>query len=412
MAEGTPIFILKPSGPAPERVTYDSIMFYKTSPQNRIATYVGLASYDRLTYHGEYCQDGAASCEYSNKAWLDPNTGALNIRNLSQQNEDFYYIRNFASRSVPSPSVYHYEIYLTVFVQPEVPRLEGLDGIIEAQTEIILNCTIERIRPVASAIYWVMGGSIVNGTTVNSAPDPTDKSLEQINTVSYVFKTEQHGQTVECVFEPQYGTKVSAIRPVYIDFVDVVVRPPENGDDDNVWISGHMVWIIVGVVVFFLVIVTLLVAYIVRIKLRKRRHRQSVTDSMTATGEDPPLPVSEEDDYHTLNYDEMKPDILKIQQGDDSQGPEYIEIEGLAEQLGTYYNETSGASQVSERYIEIGADPNEQPNTLSNETSRASQASEYLEPVVSPSVSPYEQLSGHYANEPIDSGKPYDVLDP
>ena len=83
-----------------------------------------------------------------------------------------------------------------------------------------------------------------------------------------------------------------------------------------------------------------------------------------------------------------------------------------------------GMSQMSDDveyntldYEQIGSpviQQSQQGNHSNTDTNRASQASDYLEPVAAPPepafTSPYEQLSGHYANEPIGSGKPYENL--
>ena len=89
--------------------------------------------------------------------------------------------------------------------------------------------------------------------------DPMDKSVQQINTVSYVFSKEQHGTSVECVVVPEYGTQVSAKKLVDLGY----------GSTEETKFSSTIVGIIVGVVAFLLVIIAILVVYIVRIKWRK-----------------------------------------------------------------------------------------------------------------------------------------------
>ena len=97
-----------------------------------------------------------------------------------------------------------------MYVQPEIPTLEGLDAIIDTNREAIFSCTVERIRPAAKDIYWMIGDARVNGSTTTGSPDPTDQSLQQTNTVTYQFSKGHQGDNVECVVLPQYGNSVSA----------------------------------------------------------------------------------------------------------------------------------------------------------------------------------------------------------
>ncbi len=275
----------------------------------------------------------------------------LTITRVGYQDQDFYYCEystnNYGGKSGA------YEIYLNVFVQPTVPILGGALSIIETHNNITLTCTVERIRPAASSIYWKIDRTVVYGTTVNSAPDPTDKSLKQINTVSHTLAGNKQGVAIECVVVPTYGTQVSAKR--FFDFGD--------SSTGKSTFNPTLVGSIVGVVVLLLVIVAVLVAYIVRI--RKKRSSDGIKSRYITTDVSTGQQASEDVEYNTLNYEEMRPPPVSIES---SQG---------------------------------------------NDSNRVSHVSEYMDPVTHmPALptSPYEQLSGHYSNETISSGKPYATL--
>ncbi len=346
VAEGSTNFLLRPSKPIRYGASLSHIQWYKTPNQDQLATYnrdLGI-----VRYHNEYCEDGKSSCAQSHRASLDTSTAALTIKEVNQQDEDFYYCEyRFRGYLVGQK----YEMYLTVFVQPGVPAVGGLDSIIETENEVTLTCTVERIRPAARRIYWKIDGNKLYGTTMNSSHDPIDNSLIQTNIVSLVLRRDQHGKTVECIVVPEYGKKVSTKK--LIDF--------GYSSTEKAKLSMTLVGIIVGVVVIFLVILVVLVTYIVRLKRRKNNLENSNRSNATGS-ENPALQVADEGDYISLNFDQIRPsDIVET-------SPE-------------------------------------------NDSIRVSQGSEYLEPVMAPGA-PYEQLGNRYANEPIDSGKPYDTLKP
>ena len=70
-------------------------------------------------------------------------------------------------------------------VQPTNPTLSGLDGILDTTKEVAFTCTVDRIRPPAKDIYWMIDGVRVNGSISDGTEDPNDKSLSQTNEVSY-----------------------------------------------------------------------------------------------------------------------------------------------------------------------------------------------------------------------------------
>ena len=435
VAEGTPNFLLQPSKDAGTLygANYISITWSKTTPEDEIAIYSGGMG---PKYKGEYCENSQL-CNYSPKALLHINTATLNIKNLSYQDEDFYFYRCVSDGIRFTLHGPKYVIYLTVFAQPDPPSLNGLDNV-EIHREVTLTCTVERIRPAVHEIYWFIAGKKLYGNTKNDTLNPLDESLKQISTLSYVFKKHDHGKTVECVVVPEYGEQVSAADSINLGFspegkpmlsidgstnmdwydggkvvlmcqdfkhgkpkvytytwkkdgerityleestdetlhfiltfrdtgkytcsvenvfgsteesnaIEIVVKPKpksENEDDSNV------LWIVIGVVAFFLVITAILVLYIIKTKLRKNRNHQSSERESHGAVEDPTFQVSEEGDYNTLNYQQMTPDILRIQEGNNtptttsSLDPEYIEIIDTVPELRTSNIETGRDSKI------------------------------------------------------------------
>ena len=59
-------------------------------------------------------------------------------------------------------------------------------------------------------IYWMISGTRVNGTVINSDPDQNDMSFNQTNILIHRFTKDDEGLSLECIVIPKYGKRVSA----------------------------------------------------------------------------------------------------------------------------------------------------------------------------------------------------------
>ena len=201
--EGTSEYPLKVSGRGGGS-SFDQIAWFKGNSGNRIVIYIdGIG----LIYKSDYCPLGITTCDYSDRGVLDISTATLKIKDLQYNDQGFYY---FIYLTGPGEYVGSaYELFLTVYVEPSHPTLLGLEGILDT-TEITFTCTVNRIRPAALDIYWLIHGQRINGSTENDTPNPDDHSIRQTNEVSYLFTKDQQGDTVHCVVVPQYGNQLTA----------------------------------------------------------------------------------------------------------------------------------------------------------------------------------------------------------
>ena len=74
-------------------------------------------------------------------------------------------------------------VYIAVVPMEEDMTISGLPDILESGTTVKLTCTVQRIRPEASEMFWIIDGRRIDGTIYTSLNQDI-ASLKQYNTIS------------------------------------------------------------------------------------------------------------------------------------------------------------------------------------------------------------------------------------
>ena len=78
-------------------------------------------------------------------------------------------------------------VYIAVVPMEEDMTISGLSDILESGTTVKLTCTVQRIRPEASEMFWIIDGRRID-ETIHTSLNQDIASLKQYNTISrYLF---------------------------------------------------------------------------------------------------------------------------------------------------------------------------------------------------------------------------------
>ena len=73
---------------------------------------------------------------------------------------------------------------ISVIPLEENLTMSGVPDILESGTTAELTCTVRRIRPEASDMFWIIGGRRIDGS-VHSSLNQNATSLKQYNIIYY-----------------------------------------------------------------------------------------------------------------------------------------------------------------------------------------------------------------------------------